>query len=56
MGDSLLPGWRFFRVQAVEARAAVRDRLRHEGVDGKLGGIDRFTYVADVVDNFEKNG
>jgi len=43
------------RVQAVEARAAVRDRLRHEGVDGKLGGIDRFTSVADVVDNFNQD-
>lgn len=39
------------RVQAVEARSTVRDRLRDEGVDGKLGGINRFTTVADVVDN-----
>src|SRR5262249_35188391 len=31
------------RFQAVEPRSSVRDRLRHEGVDGKLGGIDRFT-------------
>jgi sulfate permease, SulP family len=40
------------RFQAVEPRSSVRDRLRHEGVDGKLGGIDRFTMVADVIDHF----
>lgn len=38
------------RVQAVEARAAVRDRLRAAGVDAKLGGINRFTSVADAVE------
>jgi high affinity sulfate transporter 1 len=38
------------RVQAVEARASVRDRLRAEGVDDKLGGINRFTSVADAVE------
>jgi high affinity sulfate transporter 1 len=37
---------------AVEARSSVRDRLRHQGVDGKLGGINRFTTVADVIDHF----
>jgi MFS superfamily sulfate permease-like transporter len=37
---------------AVEPRSSVRDRLRREGVDIKLGGIDRFTTVADVVDHF----
>src|SRR5437016_8680492 len=37
---------------AVEPRSSVRDRLRHEGVDGKLGGINRFTSVADVIDHF----
>jgi len=31
------------RFQAVEPRSSVRDRLRHEGVDGKLGGVNRFT-------------
>ena len=31
------------RVQAVEARSSVRERLRSEGVDDKLGGINRFT-------------
>jgi high affinity sulfate transporter 1 len=38
------------RAQVVEARSAVRERLRREGLDARLGGIDRFTSVADVVD------
>ena len=37
---------------AVEPRSSVRDRLRHEGIDSKLGGINRFTSVADVIDHF----
>jgi sulfate permease, SulP family len=37
---------------AVEPRSSVRDRLRHEGVERKLGGINRFTTVADVIDHF----
>jgi sulfate permease, SulP family len=41
------------RVQAVEARASVRDRMRREAVDGRLGGMNRFTSVADVVDAFQ---
>ena len=44
------------RVQVVETRSAVRERLRGEGLDARLGGIDRFTSVADVVDNFQKTG
>jgi MFS superfamily sulfate permease-like transporter len=40
------------RFQTVEARSSVRDRLRHEGVDDKLGGVNRFTTVADVIDHF----
>ena len=40
------------RLQAVEARSNVRDRLRSEGVEEKLGGINRFTTVADAVDSF----
>jgi high affinity sulfate transporter 1 len=40
------------RVQAVEARSAVRERLRGEGVDVQLGGIDRFTSVADALEAF----
>jgi MFS superfamily sulfate permease-like transporter len=42
------------RFQALEARSSVRDRLRNEGVDGKLGGINRFTSVADAVEDFQK--
>jgi MFS superfamily sulfate permease-like transporter len=38
------------RVQMVEARASVRELLRQEGLDARLGGIDRFTSVADAVD------
>jgi SulP family sulfate permease len=41
------------RFQAVEPRSSVRDRLRNEGVDSKLGGVNRFTTVADVIDNFQ---
>ena len=37
---------------AVEPRSSVRDRLRHERVDDKLGGVNRFTSVADVIDHF----
>ncbi len=41
-------------VHVVEARSAVREHLRSEGLDVRLGGIDRFTSVADVVDSFPK--
>src|SRR5882762_8155395 len=40
------------KFHAVEPRSSVRDRLRHAHVDGRLGGIDRFTMVADVIDHF----
>ena len=39
---------------AVEARSLVRDRLRHQGVDSKLGGVNRFATVADVIDHFQR--
>ena len=42
------------RFQAVEPRSSVRDRLRHEGLDSKLGGVNRFTTVADVIDHFQQ--
>jgi high affinity sulfate transporter 1 len=42
------------RVQAVEARSSVRERLRNESVDNKLGGVNRFTTVADAVEAFQK--
>src|SRR5205809_5484462 len=41
--------------QAVEARSSVRDRLSNEAVDAKLGGINRFTSVADAVEDFQKS-
>jgi len=44
------------RVHLVEARSGVRERLRRAGVDERLGGIDRFTSVADVVDSLNKSG
>jgi len=42
------------QVQCVEARSGVRERFRSEGLDARLGGIDRFTSVADVVDSVGK--
>jgi len=38
------------RLQVVEARSSVRDRLRAEAVDARLGGVNRFITVADAVD------
>jgi len=43
------------RFQAVEARSSVRDRLRSEGIEGKFGSVNRFTTVADAIDNFVLN-
>ena len=40
-----------FRV--VEARSTVRDMLRTEGVEEKVGRIDRFTMLADAIDDFQ---
>ena len=37
-------------MQAVEARASVRDRLRLAGADERLGGVNRFRSIADVLD------
>jgi sulfate permease, SulP family len=44
------------RIHVVEARSAVRERLRAQGLDARLGGIDHFTSVADIVDNFHPSG
>ena len=44
---------RAIRFQVVEARSSVRDRLRAEGLDEKLGGINRFRTVAHVIEEFE---
>jgi len=40
-------------VHAVEARSSVRERLRSEGLDVRLG-VDRFTSVADAVEEFQR--
>ncbi|MDD5200920.1 MAG: SulP family inorganic anion transporter [Terrimicrobiaceae bacterium] len=37
----------------VEARASVRDMLRSEGMDEAAGRIDRFTMLADAIDDFQ---
>jgi high affinity sulfate transporter 1 len=42
-------------LQVVEARSSVRDRLRTAGLNEKLGGIDRFGTVAQVVESFERS-
>lgn len=42
------------KTRVVDARSSVRDRLRAEGVDEKLGGINRFTTVADAVDEYQR--
>src|SRR6266404_6300645 len=52
MADELIA--KHIRFQAVEPRSSVRDRLRHEGVDSKLGGVNRFTTVAEVIDHFQR--
>jgi MFS superfamily sulfate permease-like transporter len=41
-------------VDAVEAHSEVRERLRGEGLDERLGGIDRFQTVAGAVEGFLK--
>ncbi len=42
------------RVQAVEARSSVRERLRDQKLESRLGGIDRLTSLADAVEAFQK--
>jgi high affinity sulfate transporter 1 len=44
------------QMQVVEARSSVRERLRGEGLDAQLGGVDRFTSVADVMDRVQQRG
>ncbi|HVM96829.1 MAG TPA: STAS domain-containing protein, partial [Candidatus Acidoferrales bacterium] len=43
-------------LRLAEVHATTRDLLRAEGLDAKVGGIDRFTSVADVVESFGKEG
>ncbi|PYK18167.1 MAG: DNA repair protein [Verrucomicrobia bacterium] len=42
-------------LQVVEARSSVRDRLRAEGIDEHVSQVNRFTSVADAVEDFQKN-
>jgi len=42
------------QLQIVEAHAKVRDTLRCEGLEEKVGRINRFTSVGDAVDEFLK--
>jgi len=39
----------------VETRSEVRDMLRLEGVEEKVGRIDRFTMLADTIDDFQNS-
>jgi MFS superfamily sulfate permease-like transporter len=43
-------------LRLVEAHASVRDLLRLEGAEGRVGRIDRFETVADVIEHFQKEG
>ena len=42
-------------LRLVEAHASVRDLLRIEGAEDRVGRIDRFATVADVIEDFQKN-
>jgi len=42
-------------IRLAELHAATRDLLRAENLEAKVGRIDRFTSVADVVERFEGN-
>ena len=41
-------------LQIVEARSSVRDRLRTEGIEEHVSQVNRFTSVADAVEDFQK--
>src|SRR4029077_15566486 len=43
------------RLQIVEARSSVRDRLRAEGIEEHVSQVNRFTSVADAVEDFQKD-
>jgi sulfate permease, SulP family len=43
-------------LRLVEAHASVRDLLRIEGAEDRVGRIDRFATVDDVIENFQKEG
>ena len=43
-------------LRLVEAHASVRDLLRIEGAEDRVGRIDRFATVDDVIEHFQKDG
>jgi sulfate permease, SulP family len=43
-------------LRIVEAHASVRDLLRIEGAEDRVGRIDRFETIADVIEHFQKEG
>jgi high affinity sulfate transporter 1 len=43
-------------LRLVEAHASVRDLLRIEGAEDRVGRIDRFAMVADVIEHFQREG
>jgi sulfate permease, SulP family len=43
------------RLQIVEARSSVRDRLRAEGIEEHVSQVNRFTSVADAVEAFQNS-
>jgi MFS superfamily sulfate permease-like transporter len=43
-------------LRLVEAHAPVRDLLRIEGAEDRVGRIDRFATVDDVIEHFQKEG
>ena len=45
---------RGIKFQVVEARSSVRDRLRKESLDAELGGVNRFSSVADALEEIGK--
>jgi MFS superfamily sulfate permease-like transporter len=53
LADELRAGG--IRLQVVETRSSVRERLRLEGLDERLGGISRFSAVADAVESVQKS-
>jgi MFS superfamily sulfate permease-like transporter len=43
-------------LRLVEAHASVRDLLRIEGAEDRVGRIDRFATIGDVIEHFQKEG
>jgi MFS superfamily sulfate permease-like transporter len=43
-------------LRLVEAHASVRDLLRIEGAEDRVGRIDRFSTVDDAIEHFQKEG